>query len=317
MSASTNVRNEATVSGATSRLRQVALAAATPIIRFATRSYIAGREVADGMALAAEARNHGFACTLCYWNDGKEDPRHVASQYIAVADALAASELDGCLAIKLPALWDRLDLAAEIVGRARAGGVRVMVDSHAPAQSDDILRLIDEVGPGSIGFALPGRWRRSAADAERAIALGLPVRIVKGQWVDPDAPDIDLRAGYLDLIDRLAGRAAFVSVATHDAGLAETAIARLIKAGTPCEQELLYPDPMTGAVRVAEAAGVPSRIYIPYGDAWLPYSLARAARKPEVLIWFARDLFTSSRFKMPRRAPLQAKNSAPEMTYDN
>jgi hypothetical protein len=39
---------------------------------------------------------------------------------------------------------------------------------------------------GDVGVTLPGRLSRSAADAERAAALGLRGRVVKGQFGEAD-----------------------------------------------------------------------------------------------------------------------------------
>jgi proline dehydrogenase len=274
---------------------------AMPVIRHAARSYISGETASDAGRLARDAGQHGFACTLCYWNDGKENPETVAAQYRLAVDTILSGGLDGTLALKLPALWDRVDLAASVVSYARDRGVRALFDSHAPGQSDAIFRAIDICGPSGVGLAIPGRWTRSTADAERALALGLDVRIVKGQWADDPDTGIDVKQGYLRIVAQLAGRAPHVGVATHDAALSLAALRLLIAKSTPCEQELIYPDPTSRAIAVAAQLGVPSRLYIPFGSAWLPYSIRRASSKPQVLLWLLRDIFTSRRFKMPSR----------------
>jgi proline dehydrogenase len=276
---------------------------ALPVIRYATRSYVAGDTAGDAVQLAKLASKNGFACTLCYWNDGKEDPEIVAQQYRAAVDGLCAAELDGALAIKTPALWDRAETAARLVDYARARSVRAVFDAHAPAQADDVFRTIDLCGPDGVGLAIPARWKRSRADAERAIDLGVAVRIVKGQWPDQPETGIDIRAAYLELAAQLAGRARHVGVATHEASLSEAALKELLSQSTPCEQELIYPDPMAKAIQVSIDLDVTSRLYIPFGSAWLPYSLSRAVQKPEVMLWLVRDVFTSRQFKMPAKGP--------------
>jgi proline dehydrogenase len=115
------------------------------------------------------------------------------------------------------------------------------------------------------------------------------VRVVKGQWVDPDWPDIDLREGYLAVIDRLAGRARHVAVATHDPPLALEALKRLQAAGTSCEMELLFGLPMKAAMKVAAEAGVRVRLYIPYGESWLPYAFSQMQKNPRIIWWVIRD----------------------------
>ena len=115
------------------------------------------------------------------------------------------------------------------------------------------------------------------------------MRVVKGQWADPDPPEVDLREGFLRVIDRLAGRASQVRVATHDPPLAHTALSLLRVAGTPCELELLFGLPARQVIQEADVAGVPVRCYVPYGQAWLPYSISQARRNPRILWWMFRD----------------------------
>lgn len=115
------------------------------------------------------------------------------------------------------------------------------------------------------------------------------VRVVKGQWADPSSGAIDPRQGFLAVIDRLAGRACQVAVASHDPPLAREALHRLRRAGTPCELELLLGLPMQGALKVAREVGAPVRIYIPFGVSWIPYALAYVQKNPHVAWWAIRD----------------------------
>lgn len=272
-----------------------------PIVEFAARSYTAGSRIEDAIGLAMAMRDLGYASTLCYWNGSGEDPDVVHDHYAALLDRIRDTRLDSYLAVKIPALWERYDLTARIVERGRAQGTRIVFDSHAPAQADTTFAFLDRLGGEGLGCAIPGRWRRSPDDAERAAATGAGIRVVKGQWVDPDAPDIDLRRGYLDVVDRLtASGCSAVGVATHDPVLAREAIRRLTDAGTPCEQELVFPLPIDAARAEAARAGLPSRIYIPFGKSWLPYSLSRAARRPIIFYWLLRDLVLNKRFKLPK-----------------
>jgi proline dehydrogenase len=146
-----------------------------------------------------------------------------------------------------------------------------------------------------LGCTLPARWHRSLCDAERAVNLGLRVRVVKGQWADIELQDVDPRRGFLNLIDRLgAVRAPHVAVATHDADLAREALTRLRSAGIPCELELLYGWPSASLIKMARSMGVPARVYVPYGHSGLPYRLKRAAANPKIIGWFLRDLVRAS-----------------------
>ncbi len=271
-------------------MRRLVAPIAMPILRFATRSYISGPHIADAMEIAQLAEDQGFASTLCYWGESLEDPHEVLDHYLRSLTACVASELNADLAVKIPALWNSHDHVARVVNLAREHRRTVMFDSHDPAASDTTFAFMEALSADYLGCAIPGRWRRSIADADRAIELGICVRVVKGQWADPDAPDIDLRQGFLSIVDRLAGRARNVRIATHDAKLAAESVRRLQEKATPCELELLYGLPIRAVADVAQRAGVPVRIYIPYGTAWLPYSVSRAMGNPRTLLWLMRDV---------------------------
>lgn len=273
------------------RMRQAVWAAWLSLARVAGRRYVAGPTVEAAVHTCRDTARQGFAAAICYWNDEEETPRAVGLRYLEAVAALERAELDCYLSLKATAVDYGRELMGEIGARAAAAGVRVHLDSMWPESAAPTFALITElaVRQTTLGCTLPARWRRSVDDAERAIELGLPVRVVKGQWADPDPPALDPRAGFLAVIDRLAGRAPLVAVATHDPSLALTALQRLRAAGTTCELELLYGLPRRAMVPVARAARVPARIYVPYGAAWVPYCLSQVRQNPRLLWWGLRD----------------------------
>ncbi|HKY33099.1 MAG TPA: proline dehydrogenase, partial [Candidatus Polarisedimenticolia bacterium] len=228
-----------------------------------------------------------------------ESPQEVAAACAAAAGAMGGGGGD-YLSLKAPALDFDLRLVRTVAEAARRRGTGLHFDSHGPEQADATFALLAAAARTGlrIGCTLPSRWRRSAADAEAALAMGVPVRLVKGQWPDPSHRG-DPRRGYLDLADRLAGRAPRVFVATHDEALGREALRRLREAGTPCTLELLYGLPARACRRAARRAGVGVRVYVPFGRGWLPYAAAQAASRPWILWWLARDLVRGA---LPRRA---------------
>lgn len=272
-----------------------------PIVKHATRAYTAGDTLDEALAFAERCGEAGFSCTMCYWNDGTEQPSKVADEYVKILEQGTERGLDLALAAKIPALWEQQKEIDRVVARARELDQQVIFDAHDPHKSDDIIASFESTGPDGLGWAIPGRWHRSLEDAERAIELGVRVRVVKGQWPDPIDPDMDLREGYLRVIERLAGRASFVGVATHDASLAAKAMQILCDAGTPFEQEFVFPLPVEPALEEGRKFGVKARIYLPYGSAWLPYSLSRVAKNPSMLYWLARDTIMGRTFKVPEK----------------
>ncbi len=210
--------------------------------------------------------------------------------YVEALAALAGSQ--DYLSIKLPALRFSSSLVGQVAEAARARGIPLHCDSHGIADTPATQARVDEMlAAGTrVSITLPGRWRRSVEDAAWASSRGLAVRVVKGQWPDPDDPRRDLRAGFLDVIDRLAGSSAAVAVATHDVPLAAEAMGWLAAAGTPHSLELLFGLPRTAALELARSRGVPVRVYVPYGAAYLPYALSRLRQNPRIAWWLLKDL---------------------------
>jgi proline dehydrogenase len=222
----------------------------------------------------------------------------VATEYLAAIEGLAAGRLDAYLSIKPPALRFDRGLAVALAAAAQGRGVCLHLDSHGPEAADPsraLLEVLRSKLPGRhLGTTLPGRWARSVPDAVWALEHGLQIRVVKGQWPDPSDPRRDPRAGFLEVVERLAGRARRVLVASHDVPLAAEAVRRLRGAGTPCELELLYGLPMARSLRWAEASGVPVRIYVPYGKGYTPHAVAHLLHNPRLIWRVVRDVVSGT-----------------------
>jgi proline dehydrogenase len=264
------------------------------IAKHAAKAYIAGPELADAMSACRRLRGMDIGGTICFWNIESDTPRRIVDAYTSALALLANEKMDCYLSIKLPPLNYDMVLLNDVLEQARRTKTLLHFDSLEHETTDRTLSMITRAARSypHLGCTLPGRWLRSVADVEIAVDLGLHVRVVKGQWPDPQRREMNPWEGYLNLIDRLAGRARFVAVATHDPKLARTALERLRQAGTPCSLELLYGFPMKPTLQVAGELDVPVRVYVPFGHGWLPYSLTQARRNPRVFWWILRDFIT-------------------------
>ena len=271
-------------------LRRIAKAPLHWLLNIAGRAYVPGHRLEDALGIAGKLAP-GMACTLGYFHSPGDTPRRVAQTDLAIAEAVAALQPAGYVSIKAPACRYAPDLIDPIVLRASELGILAHFDSHETHTATATLacvRRAAELG-GAVGMTLPGRWRRSLEDAETAIRLGVRVRVVKGEWPDPAEPERNRDQGFLAVVERLAGRAAQVAVATHDPRMARESLSRLLEAGTQCELELLNGLPRRRLLPIARELGVPLRIYIPFGIAWRPYALNKLGDNPRMLWWIARD----------------------------
>jgi proline dehydrogenase len=291
-------------------LKRIVLAVWRPIERRAAGAYLAGPSLSDALAAGDRVAERGYGVILGFWNADGDEAGDVARENLAAIEALAERGGRWYLSIKAPALRYSRELVTEIAQRSASSGTILHLDSHAPDTADDTIAVaaVAREVHDRVGITIPGRWARSLADADRACELGLRVRVAKGEWADPDDPDRDMREGFLSVVGRLAGRASHVSVATHDPELAREAVEKLAAAGTPHDIELLVGLPFEPVVHVAQAAGLPVRVYVPHGHASLRYGLAYLARNPRRIWWLVRDLVLRRRRALP--PPLAPRGAA-------
>lgn len=264
---------------------------ATSVLQTARLGSMPGLLLVDALAEMRRSQDVGMAPTLAYFSEAGESPRLVADACLSCVDALATLDNDGVLSLRASALGYDADLLAQVLRHAQDAHVAVQFDSQGPDSANAVFTCVraNQVHHDQIGVTLPGRWTRSRADAEQACELGMRVRVVKGQWADPLCPQFDERAGFLGLIARLAGKACHVSVATHDAPLAHTALKRLLDSGTHCELELTHGLPQQAAIQVARTLGVPVRNYFAYGGGCAPTTMGRSSGNPRALWWALRE----------------------------
>jgi proline dehydrogenase len=261
-----------------------------PLAQRAARRYIAGGLPTDAAAVCADYRDRGLGSTVGFWNRSDESPDDVTARCLEALEAVSfpAAKVSTYLSLKTPALADDAARLERLVERAHALGIHLHLDSHSHAQADAAWALLSHFAArgARLGSSLPARWARSRDDAARAMAMGLPLRIVKGHWPDPTGNGLPAEKGFLKRVEQLSGSTSLVAVATHDPVLARESLTRLLAAKTPCELEVLHGWNTGPVLRVAKELGVLSRVYVPFGNAVLPYRLSELRHEPKV-VWRA------------------------------
>ena len=254
----------------------------------ATR-YIAGPEVADAQRVMQRYAAQNLGSTLGYWDKPAEAPQLVLQQYLESIQALAAPNY---VSVKMTTLDYSEELLDRLAQAALLKGIRLHFDAMSADTADrthqGIERLVLRHGSQlQVGYTIAGRWRRSVDDAAWANELGLPVRIVRGQF--PEADDPDPVAGYLAVARTLAGKAKSVAVATHNPLLCAQTLDLLRGAGTPTCLEQLHGLPMRKQLRLADKHQLKTTVYVAYGQAYLPYVVSSVMRNPKTMLWLLRD----------------------------
>jgi proline dehydrogenase len=203
----------------------------------------------------------------------------VADAYVALGAEVACLPGDACIALDLSHLAVDTDpdaALAHLVRIARAAPVQVGAEDSA--RTDRILDCV--MGAAAAGVpvsaTLQANLRRSPADADRLAAAGVPVRLVKGAYVEPVAVahpyGEDTDRAFAALAHRLHAAGAALTLATHDPVLRDALLPALPGVGA---EHLLGVREEDAADLVA--AGRQVRVYVPYGEDWFRYWMRRVA----------------------------------------
>jgi proline dehydrogenase len=267
--------------------------------RRSVRRFVAGDTIPVAVEVALNLKRRGFTVTLDRL--GEASSGAPADAYAADASSLltaqAAAGLEPNVSVKLTAigLAEGNAVAAARLDRIleTAQGVNgfVRVDAEYPNSLDQMHEIVAAARAAGrpVGAVVQANMQRSAADLERLIAAGIPVRLVKGAY-DPGAEGVgDIEAvnvAYLALAERLIATNLPIAFGTHD----DRIISRLgAAAQTRGEIQLLY-GVRSELAEQLRAAGWRVRIYTPYGPDWWPYSLRRMAERPANLRFVLRSL---------------------------
>lgn len=247
--------------------------------RRAAARYVAGERLEDALAVAARLRAAGLEASLDLFGERERDPAAIEAAIAGYEALVAAIEPGTWVSVDLSHVGlERGPAAAASALRSIASGLprgaRVQVGAEEAAVADAVLTaVLDAVADGvPLTATLQANLRRSPDDGRRLAAAGVPIRLVKGAYVEPPAvahpygPATD--DAYRRLASDLLDRGATVLLATHDRALHATFGA--------CDVEMLLGVRTDDAVALAEA-GRRVRVYAPYGDDWLRYLLRRRA----------------------------------------
>lgn len=263
--------------------------------------YIAGESLGDALAEIAAVAARGHAASVDYMGESCRDSaiaERAAGVFLETARRLADERLDCSVSLDLSHLGllvDRelcLRSASAIATATAAYGSELIISAEGSDRTDAILdchaRLCER--HDNVGIRLQARLYRSERDLETVLERPGRICLVKGAYHEPQAIAIPhespglapVFAGYADALVASGHRC---SIATHDAGLQQRAVAALRRAPTPpapgtVEFETLQGlgDPGLDALR---DAGFATRVYIVFGEEWFLYVCNRIADDPE------------------------------------
>jgi proline dehydrogenase len=282
------------------------------LLRGLTQRYVAGEDLGDGVVVAQTLNTQGLLVSLDHLGESvtnAAEAQRAVTAYLEAIEALAREEVEGNVSLKLTQLG--LDLSHEmcinnlrkILVRAAELDTFVRIDMESSAYTQrtlDVHQALWEAGFRNVGIVLQAYLYRTAADVQRAIEMGVPVRLCKGAYLEPNrvayADKADVDANYAQLMEQLLLHGSHPAIATHDQHMIDRAkdiVQRANMSADGFDFEMLFGVRRDLQLQLVRE-GYRVRVYLPYGQEWYPYLVRRLAERPANIGFFVRALFSEA-----------------------
>jgi proline dehydrogenase len=272
---------------------------------FAKR-FIAGPDLKTALPAIRSIEDSGYFSSIDILGESVRTRPQVEatkSEYLKLFESLSSINQSFDFSIKLSQLGldiDKKFCTENLKQLARAlGNHTIRLDMEDSTRTQHTLKICEEVHKTypHIGQAIQAYLFRSESDVRHCIDNRISIRLCKGAYKEPSDVALQsmdkIRENFFKLACQLLKEGYQPAIATHDENL-------LIELLDFIRQEKINPksfyfEMLYGIRRdlqkILKAKGYQVRIYIPYGKAWLPYTLRRLAEKKENLRFVITHLF--------------------------
>ena len=266
------------------------------------KRYIAGHDFRSAQFTAKELSDNGFALSFNYvgeYSKTLDEAIAARNQYSEILNYYQDKKID--LSIKLSQVGllispeDCEGLLQQIVEKAHNYGHTIRFDMEHSIITDKTLDLclkLNQKYPETMGVALQARLFRTKDDMKELMNNNISVRLVKGAYIEKESIALksyqEIQENYLQLIELLGTKMdRRCAVATHDETILKDILSK--PDADRFDYEFIY-----GIRRDLQQSfkdqGQKVRIYLPFGENWLPYTWRRL-REFKNLTFVVRSIF--------------------------
>jgi proline dehydrogenase len=271
---------------------------------FAKR-FIAGEDRVTALKNIRSLYDQGFLCTVDVLGESvhtEDQTVEAKNEYLAFLKGIETYDCPVDISAKVSALG--LDISYDLCKKNvehlidAAHHHTVRFDMEGSDLTEQILKLGLELQKThkNLGLVLQAYLRRTDRDIQSVIDQGVSTRLCKGAYKEPENLAFqsmdEIRKNFLKQAFRLLKEGNLPAIATHDETLIKQIREFIEKENIPRDSfyfELLY-GVRRDIQQVLLNKGYQVRIYVPYGKAWLPYTLRRLAERKENIIFVVKNL---------------------------
>lgn len=272
---------------------------------FAKR-FIAGPDLKTALPAIRGIEESGYYSSIDILGEGVSTRPQVEAakaEYLKLFESLSSINHSFDFSIKLSQLGLDIDkdfCTENLKQLARSlGNHTIRLDMEDSTRTQDTLDVCERVHKAypHLGQAIQAYLYRSERDIRYCIENKISIRLCKGAYKESPSVAIqsmdEIRKNFYKLSCQLLKEGNQPAIATHDENLLVEILKFICK--ERIDPNSFYFEMLYGIRRdlqqILKAKGYRVRIYIPYGKAWLPYTLRRLAEKKENLRFVITNLF--------------------------
>ena len=276
-----------------------------------TQRFVAGATLGEALAACSRLNAGGRLATLACLGENVRSLAEASAAcdaYIEAVEGIASRRSKATISVKLTQLG--LDIGRSVCYRnvarlaeaAWRRGILVEVDMESSRYVDPTLQIVTELHESGkcVRAVVQAYLRRTQRDVELLCRAGVPVRLCKGAYAEPeriaftDKREVD--RNFLLLATRLLRSGVHTAVATHDERLIGKVVSRVGDLGLAPDQfefQMLY-GIREDLQQQLTREGFYVRVYVPYGEAWYPYLIRRLAERPANALFLLKNVLRVS-----------------------
>ena len=285
-----------------------------PIVGYFAKGYIAGSHLDDAVRVTEAFNRQGMLTTIDILGEfikTRDEAKFFRDQCRQILEVIRTKGLQSNLSLKPSQMGLLLDQEfafqniRELVKLAQENQSFVRIDMEDVACTDatiDFYRRLRAEFPGHVGTVLQSYLRRTPADIDALCDEPMNFRLCKGiynekrlhAYKDPFV----INRNFIYCLEKLFQKKAYVGIATHDEKLVFESLRLIEQYGLKPDQ---YEFQMLLGVdeelrRILVEGGHRLRVYVPYGEAWMPYSRRRLKENPTIAQHALKQLLGMKRF---------------------
>ena len=285
-----------------------------PLVHYFAKGYIAGETLNDAVQTSRDLNGRGMMATIDILGEfikTKKEATFFKEQCLDILEAIQREKIDANLSLKPTQMGLLLDEEfafaniREIVAKAAELDNFVRIDMEDIECTDATIKLYREMRkefPGHVGLVLQAYLRRTGTDIEALSDAPMHYRLCKGIYNEPRTAawknPVTINRSFAKNLERMFKHKAYVGIATHDEKLVFEALELIAQYDLKPEeyefQMLLGVDEELRQIIVD--AGHRLRVYVPYGESWMPYSRRRLRENPSIAKHALRQMLGLKRF---------------------